>query len=160
MAVYLRISILHCSNNNTTLTGTILVILLYNIGVRNVAWIYSKEAMKQFYVWSFYFIYFMHCLLVFQLVYILHWITRSNSHFALLSSHPVYQSHQPQWGLDHRWCHGHCHRGELLWRAAGGVWQHAGLEWGGNFFLKYFTKNFKMIYMSNGSPRLEDLWAV
>lgn len=56
-----------------------------------------------------------------------------NIRFAFLFSHSMYQSHQPQWGLDNRRCHGHCHRWELLWWAAGGVWQHAGVEWGRNF---------------------------
>lgn len=66
-----------------------------------------------------------------MLLFDLHLMTLSiNSCFALLRSHPVYQSHQPQRGLDHRRGHGHRHRGELLWRAAGGVWQHAGVEWG------------------------------
>lgn len=44
----------------------------------------------------------------------------------------MYQSHKSQWGLDHRGGYGHCHWGELLWRPTGGVWQHAGVEWGRN----------------------------
>lgn len=63
------------------------------------------------------------------------------------------QSHQPQWGLDLWWCYGNCHRGELLWGAAGCVWQHAGVEWG-RIFLRNVslpmveTFFFKYIYVS------------
>lgn len=85
--------------------------------------------------------------------------------FVLLFSHPMYQSHQPQWGLDHRRCHGHCHRWELLWWTAGGVWQHAGVERGRNFLLNVSwimaEVDFKIICrMSYGFTHYsEDLWA-
>ncbi|KAK2523454.1 hypothetical protein Q9966_012103 [Columba livia] len=41
---------------------------------------------------------------------------------------PLHQSHQPQRGLDHRRCHRHRHRGQLLRRAAGGLRHRAGVE--------------------------------
>ncbi|XP_071894050.1 uncharacterized protein [Anas platyrhynchos] len=44
------------------------------------------------------------------------------------SSHPLHQSHQPQRGLDHRRRHRHRHRRQLLRRAAGRFWHHAGVE--------------------------------
>ena len=47
-----------------------------------------------------------------------------------ISSHPVHQSYQPEWRMDHWRSHCHHHRGQLLWWPTSCVWHHARMEWG------------------------------
>lgn len=51
-------------------------------------------------------------------------------HFVSGSSRTLYQSHQSQWRLDNRGRYCHHHRRQLLWRSAGHLWHHVGLERG------------------------------
>lgn len=66
--------------------------------------------------------------------------------FALLSlswisSHPMHQGYQPQWGMDHRRSHRHHHRRQLLRRPTSRVRHHARMERGTEIQLVFALKN-------------------
>lgn len=69
-------------------------------------------------------------------------------------SHPQHQSHQPQWRLDHRGCHCHHHRRQLLWRPAGYLWNHAGVERGESTSVVLTVKSMCGIYAEAISPKV------